>query len=71
MFSFNNVLLLPTHNRASMLFICYEIQMTISDTEYCRIHSLVELSSNVVIQKSYSVNQIKPITYGKIRALFR
>lgn len=48
MFSLNKDLLLPTHNRPGMLFICYEIQMTISDTEYSSIHSLGELHSNVV-----------------------
>lgn len=37
MFSFDSVLLLPTHNRDSMLFICYEIERTISVTEYSKI----------------------------------
>lgn len=40
MFSFNSVLLLPTHSRDGMLFICYEIETTISVTEYSRIHHL-------------------------------
>lgn len=39
-FSFDSVLLLPTHNRDSMLFICYEIERTINVTEYSRIHRL-------------------------------
>lgn len=40
MFSFDSVLLLPTHNRDSMLFICYEIERTINVTEYSKIDSL-------------------------------
>lgn len=31
--------LIVSHSRANMLFIFYEIQMTISDVEYSRIHS--------------------------------
>lgn len=40
MFSFDSVLFLPIHNRDSMLFMCCEIERTISVTEYSKIQNV-------------------------------